>query len=191
MGIYLRTVIIYAFICLIRGQNDTLLRREVNDLRTTLEDMLQFNRNRNVQINDLPEREDEDVPTLIGKLSNLLRIPIMKSDIQAVHRIRGVPGRIRPLVIQFSNRQLRDAIMEASRRVRLTSCDFYPDIPRKPIYINEHLTRYYKKLLYETKRNAIDRGYKYCWFRNGKLFVRRDDQTPAIRVHSFADLDLL
>lgn len=153
--------------------------------------MLQFNRNRNIQINDLPEREDEDVPTLIGKLSNLLRIPIMKTDIQAVHRIRGVPGRIRPLVIQFSNRQLRDAIIEASRRVRLTSCDFYPDIPRKPVYINEHLTRYYKKLLYETKRKAIERGYKYCWFRNGKLFVRRDDQTPAIRVHSFADLDLL
>lgn len=64
------------------------------------------------------------MPTLIGKLNNLLRVPIMKSDVLPVRRIRGVPGRITSLVIQFTNRQLRDAIAEASRRARLTSYDF-------------------------------------------------------------------
>jgi len=47
----------------------------------------------------------------------------------------------------------------------------------KSIYINERLTAYNRKLLWETRSKAKELGYRYIWTRNGRIYCKADDMT--------------
>lgn len=79
--------------------------------------------------------------------------------------------------------------MTAAKRVHLNSQYFYPEEPDRPVYINEPLTRFFRKLLYETKKKAHEAGYKFCWYRNSKLHVRKDEYSDPVNIETFEDLE--
>ncbi|KAL4721721.1 hypothetical protein ACJJTC_001702, partial [Scirpophaga incertulas] len=58
----------------------------------------------------------------------------------------------------------------------------------KPIYINEHLTPYNKQLLKKCKEIAMKKEYKYVWTKNGRIYIRKNDTSPAIQIHEEEDL---
>lgn len=48
-----------------------------------------------------------------------------------------------------------------------------------PVYISEHLTQANKSLHAITRIWAKEHKFKYVWVRNGKIFLRKDDENPA------------
>lgn len=169
------------------------LEREVEALKVTVEEQAQYSRNRNLVIDGLPMFHNENLLVdLVPTLSKCLGVKIEgKVDIQAVHRLPVTRHRnddATPIVIQFTNRQLRDEVLTVGRRKRLVTSDLYPKLETRNLYINEHMTPYYKKLWYETNKMKKDKKIAFAWFRNNKLFVKKEESSKPIIIRQIDDL---
>lgn len=61
----------------------------------------------------------------------------------------------------------------------------------QPIYVNEHLTKYFRELMWQAKTRKTENGeklYKFVWFKDSKLLVRRNDTSKIERIRSNNDL---
>ena len=70
-----------------------------------------------------------------------------------------------------------------------TSC--FPISGMTKLFINENLTQERKRLLWLTKQSARSANYLYIWTMNGKIYVRKNSDSPAIMIQSKNDLSKL
>lgn len=99
----------------------------------------------------------------------------------------------RPLVVSFTRRSKRDDfINKAKSRKSLDSRDILVSGPQRRVYVNERLTSDCRRLFRSARNFVRENGFKYCWTRNGKVYIRKGegkDGSPPIHVRDFADLE--
>lgn len=78
--------------------------------------------------------------------------------------------------------------MEKKRNVDITADAIMNNGSKQKIYINESLTKENKQLLFKTKEKARDASYKYVWSKEGKIFVRKNDNSRVHRIKNEHDL---
>lgn len=165
------------------------LKSELQFLSLRFENLDQYSRNRNLQIDGIPQVEEEKMTDIIQVLAGAIGEPInFQTDIQAAHR---VPTKrksgLKPIVIQFSDRKKRDAVLAKGKRKELKSTDFVKRAPSTAVYVNEHLTQFTKDLLYEAKK-LKDIGFKYVWAKDGKVLARRDENCKVLQIFTKKDV---
>lgn len=171
------------------------LEQQCEKMQSTMEENIQYTRNRNLQINGVPETAGEDVTQIVCSIGRSTGLQIAKGDLQAAHRVnsRNPTNRmnIRTIVVQFDKRPLRDEFLNKCKSRRPTTGAVFNDATTGAIYVNEHLTPFYRSLYNEAKFKSKENGerfYKYVWFKNGKLFVRRGDNTTIERILNSKDI---
>lgn len=55
---------------------------------------------------------------------------------------------------------------------------------RCSVYVSEHLTPYNKSIHAATRLKAKEKGYKFTWVRNGRVYVRKDELSQAILIRN-------
>lgn len=122
-----------------------LLKQQARHFENKVTDLEQYSRNKNIEIKGLTETEHEKLPEMTKRLGDVVNIQIAEADVEACHRVRRKVGECANVVVQFTARTKRDAVLEAARKRRVSTSDF--GLPsRSPVYINEHLCSN-KKLL--------------------------------------------
>lgn len=172
-------------------EKNTQLENQLYNLTFQVEDMQQYSRNLNIQLNGIPESQGENVLNIVNKLAVTIDEPItLNHDIQAAHRMGNRDGpRPRPIVVRFSNRQKRDQVLVKSKKCRLTTTDFVQNTPVAPVFVNEHLTQFNKNLLYEAKRYKTARMVQYVWVKGAKIYAKESDDAQTRRIGKVADLE--
>lgn len=162
------------------------LSAEIEILQTQHEQAEQYSRRHNIIIEGVPEIPNENIYDTVNKFAVAVdETIVLNQDIQAAHRLPSKhPNRPRPVVVQFSNRQKRDAVLKKSRNRRIQTTAFTPNVPPSVVFVNEHLTPFYKKLLFEAKKLKTERGFKYIWIANSKILVKKDDGDAAVVIRS-------
>ncbi|KAH6943525.1 hypothetical protein HPB50_023163 [Hyalomma asiaticum] len=87
----------------------------------------------------------------------------------------------------FKSRTKRDAVLHKAKKARLSNKDIGSDNTQK-IYVNEHLCPTLKRLLGIAIGRKRDNGWKSVWSYNGKIFARKSDETPIVRIEHDEDL---
>ena len=59
----------------------------------------------------------------------------------------------------------------------------------KRLYINENLTQERKKLLWQTKQRMKKLEIKFLWTMNGKIYVRKDEDSTSVIIQNEEDLN--
>ncbi|RVE48661.1 hypothetical protein evm_006732 [Chilo suppressalis] len=72
--------------------------------------------------------------------------------------------------------------LEANSKDKLNTVQLGYGCEKTAVYVSEHLCPYYKGLHAETRKIAREKGYKYVWIRNGRIFIRKNDESPAGQV---------
>lgn len=94
----------------------------------------------------------------------------------------------RPLVVSFTRKYKREEFLrQAKTRRTLDSSDIVGSGPQRRVYVNERLTNEARQLFRFTRTWIRDNGYKYCWVRNGTIYIRKRDGregSPPIQVRS-------
>lgn len=164
------------------------LKHNFAALKLQYETLEQYNRKHNIEIDGIPLQNDETMPDIVGTLSNIIGEPVnYQVDIQAAHR---VPTKrksgIKPIVVQFSNRQKRDAFLLKAKKIKIKSTAFVNNVPETFVYVNEHLTPFNRELLFKSKQLKLN-GYKYVWPKDGKILAKKtdSDRDRAVHVASF------
>jgi len=50
------------------------------------------------------------------------------------------------------------------------------------IYVNEQMTSTFRNLFFKTRNIAIEVGYKFIWFKNNKIFVKKNEGSMTINI---------
>lgn len=153
----------------------------------------QWVRMQNVEITGIPEGKDEITSELVLKVTKHIGINIVPSDLEFAHRVQPrraeSASRARSVIVRLRERIVKDQIIAAARKHRaMTAKDLGIGSESSKIFVNEHLTKESKMLLNSCKQKAKEVNYKYIWTKNCRIYVRRNDTSPAIPINSSSDL---
>lgn len=171
------------------GEENIELKNKVKLLESSMDDLEQYTRNKNVQIDGIPPKQDENLRDIVMNIGNKIQVDIKREDIDAIHRIPTRSTKTpEPIVVQFLTRQMRESVVQKAREVKVHTKDLGFNEESKQIYVNEHLTRKKKHILFEARRLKYEKNYKYLWTKSGKIFIRKEDRSPIINLNSIDDL---
>jgi len=172
------------------------LSDRVKVLENRLVDMEQASFSKDIEIQGVPFEREEDLTKLVSTLGEVVGCRLQPDDIDYLYRVRQKPtsrsvtnvnsGRI---ILRFSRMRTKVAYLKAARSYRGLSVNNigWPG-SKDPIYVNERLTFEKRRLLAKAKEYKRDKNFKYCWLRNGSVFLRKDDGDPVLLVKCESDL---
>lgn len=175
-------------------QDNSKLRKETRSLQIRVNSMEQYSRKTNVEIAGIPQTQGEDVISVVQDIGKVIGAEVRKEEVMAAHRVPSYSrGRTPQIIVQFQNRVQRNHFLERFKTARKTNNrmsarqvnKIFPDTA---FYVNEHLTPENKVLLSKTKLACKEVGFRYTWCKEGKIFARRADDEPAIRIECEEDL---
>jgi len=158
--------------------------REISSLKQELVDMQQYSRNRNLEIHNLPEKPDENLKEVVGKISEVLGVHIESGDIDVVHRIPSRnTRRPKPVIVQFVNRTVRNLVLDNKKNIVQVK-DIYRSHSngKDRILVYENLCPYYRSLLRHVREWGSQHDFKYVWFRNGAVLVKKSEKYKKVYV---------
>lgn len=69
-----------------------------------------------------------------------------------------------------------------SKKTKLTGNFVNDNWNNDKIYINDSLTQLNRNLFFKARFHARDIGYKFVWFKDQKLFIKKNENTNAIFI---------
>lgn len=165
------------------------LEAKVRNIELKIEDLEQRSRIMNIEIIGIPETKSEDCQAIVKAVAAVAGIQSEDGDIQTAHRVPSKKGTHRPIIACLATRALKTSWIQKLRKIKnLSAKDVHSSFPQSRVYVNEHLSSYFKSLLYETKNYAKENGYKYVWVSDQKILMRKDAGLKSIRIKNAGDL---
>ena len=100
---------------------------------------------------------------------------------------------ILPIICKFTRHMVRDVVIFKRRNCNLllpTTFGLNPEDELK-ISIFSHLTPRLQELFYLAKSVKEQDNYKYCWAKDTAIYSRKSDNSRAIKLTSFQDIEAL
>ncbi|KAJ2937308.1 hypothetical protein O0L34_g19259 [Tuta absoluta] len=174
------------------------LNEQFLNLQSELNMQLQRDRLQNLEISGLPEKKNENLISVITNIAQIAGVVLQPQDVDHITRVQQhakTSGRPKLVIVRLRTRLLRDSIISGIRNRKgiKTSELNIPGEPQ-PIYVNEHLTPANKFLYMQAKKKKrASPSFRYVLVRDGKLFARKDDNSPIIHIRTIVrtseDLD--
>lgn len=159
---------------------------QIQRLQLEMNDAEQYTRLPNMEIHGLPCFPNENLEKSVHDIAQKLGLSAFQpSDILAVHRLSSRRDRTPDVIVKFASVKAKDKWMAA--RGRLRSLHESGDLPR--LFLNDNLTRTNKALFWQTRTRGKEKRYRFIWVKNGKIFAKKDEGHPLIRVNCVADVD--
>lgn len=70
---------------------------------------------------------------------------------------------------------------------KLNTC-LFNDQNKTRIYLNDSFTKYTRKLFMAAKKTKVEKKFKYLWFKNSNIFMKKAEGSEVIVVRSYEDL---
>lgn len=175
--------------CLKLENENKKLSENLNEVKIEIQEMQQYSRNRNIEVVGVPLTENENVYAVTEKLANTINIQYDRKEISTAHRLPSRNGHHPNIVIQFVSRSTRSEWLQAAKGKNLDAKNLSAHLPTSKIYVNEHLTPFYKSLLGRARKLKKEHLVDFVWCKDGKVFVRRQDGEKAFLIKNLEDLE--
>ena len=181
-------------------KENIILNKKINDQDTAIKANIlsinnheQYTRREMVEINGLPQVENENTPNLVHTLMNHLKIKIdmKKESLDVIHRLSDRTDA--PIIIKFTSRSERDLFFSYRSNLKTSTIKdlgfpLNPNNKSNKIFINESLTRTNKLLFKKTREECKKKEFQFTWTKNGVVFARKNNDSHAIRINQEDDI---
>lgn len=160
-----------------------------------------ISRDLNLEIHEVPESRTENLMALFKRLCDCLQVTIPESDIRACRRVAKMDtssNRPRNILVSLSSQRLRDLLLSSVTRYnkahpqdKLASTHIGLTGETRRIYLAEHLSPEAKELHSAARKFSKAHAFKFVWARFGQIYIRKDEQSPAVHVKSVDSLNKL
>lgn len=175
-----------------------MLKATVSQLQTQINLQAQTALVNELEISGLDETPNENPYHLVLVAASTIGVEVTDLDLDNVFRAGprrsntgSGPSMPRPLVARFTRKAKRDEFMKASKaRRNLDNKTIVGSGPERRIFVNERLTSENRRLFRDSRVRARESGFKFCWTRNGSIYIRKRDRSekgetsPAIHITS-------
>ncbi|CAC5391214.1 unnamed protein product [Mytilus coruscus] len=101
----------------------------------------QYNRKHNIRMLNYPERPNEVLrDEFVNMVKKELKVDIKPDDVQAIHRIPGKEGHIKPVIVKVCNTDLKIKIMRQKRGLK-NDIKFHDDITQRNLVLMTRLKK--------------------------------------------------
>ncbi|KAG7301979.1 hypothetical protein JYU34_013429 [Plutella xylostella] len=178
--------------------DNTKLNSTVKDLSGRLHLVEQHMRENNIEINGIPENRSENLVECFNQLAVVVDNPLKKEDIVNVTRVAKInkdSAQPRAIIVKLCKKEDRDSVLAAvstfnkkNPKDKLNSRQLGYEGPQKPVFVSEHLTPTNKSLHAAARIKAREVGYKFVWFKNGRIYVKKDETSQRYTIHNLDSL---
>lgn len=166
---------------------DTLMQ-----VRNNLTAKEQWARLNNVEIKGVPQKKGENLFSIFEAICKSVNYDVPKTQINYVSRIPVHNSKEKSIILCFINRYIKEEFVAAARAARTLKAEDLGFIGNSQrVFVNDHLTPEYKKLLTRTKSLLKTKGYNFIWVKYGKIHVRKNDNSPVQIINTDNDLNKL
>lgn len=165
------------------------LTTAVSQLEDEVHSLQQQSRLENIEIVGIPATNGEDLYNVLNSVAQAIGIDFKPYDISATHRVPN-SRKTTSIVVKFVSRKVKmDWITAAKKKRSLKISDITPNLKEGDVFINDHLSPYYKVLLGLAKSLKKDNKLAYVWVREGKILIRESATSPVKRIFKKDNLD--
>lgn len=173
---------------ILKEQNNNL-RNDFNILFKKTNSLEQKSLENFVEIVGVPKINNEDCKITIEKIATSLNVEIgIVNAFRIQSKFNNKPSKI---VVEVTSKRCKRDLMETSRKNKLTGNRVDVNWKNDPIYINDNLTQFNRNVFFKTKAFARDSGYRFVWFRDSKIFIKKNENSKAILIEDELSLTKL
>ncbi|KAL0870387.1 hypothetical protein ABMA27_005397 [Loxostege sticticalis] len=140
----------------------------------------------------------DELINMMSTLANTLNTNFKKDDIKDIYKTKGTSER-KSVIVELNSTIARDEILKSAKTYnlrnktnKLTAKHLgIKKSPDTPIFIGENLTPKASRLFFLARDLKKTKGYIFCWTSYGRVFVRKDEKSPIIQIHSEAQIQKL
>ncbi|KAI5718045.1 hypothetical protein M8J77_000818 [Diaphorina citri] len=172
------------------------LRQENMELKSKCK-ALEIGLNENAQLFNRNKLEITNIPTTVTNPNEVVAKVLEKVNGEKIDEksygteVRKYENQVN-VVVQFESVVQRDKIVKKKRAERTVKLgDAINTADDQIIYINESLTPYYAKLYGEAKKIKKEKKYAFIWIRDGKILLKKTEQSRPMRLMAMEDLGKL
>lgn len=168
------------------------LKERLDVMETKLDEAEQYSRRNCVEIQGVPVAENDVIGT-VRRVGKAIGMNITDEMIDTCHTLRKRPNTEGPpgIIVKFVRRIDADDMLAKKRGKKDLSTRHLDLQTDKPIYINESLTPLKRRLMGMAREVRRSNNYKWLWVRAGKIFMKKEDNSPVILIKCQADLNKL
>ncbi|KAH9364895.1 hypothetical protein HPB48_011831 [Haemaphysalis longicornis] len=155
------------------------LREENKRLSERCDELEQYQRLNNIEVKGAPA--ESDPVTVLQKIGEAVGESIDATDIDICHWVSTPKRGVKNIVVRFVRRSKRNDVLAKCRKKRV-DCSILGCAQKTPLFVNEHLTQKNKALLSAAIQKKKEVGWKFAWTTNGRVLVRRDEDSPVIHI---------
>lgn len=175
-------------------------RKYITVLEDKIESMQMDSKKSNFEIKNVPRKPNEtkeDLIQMITHLSSTIGSQIKKENIKDIYRLRDKKGTNlnTPIIVETSSTLLKNEVLKLCKAFNIKQkpklCAKHlglRDHEYTPVFISEQLTARAARLYFLARDLTKAKLFKYCWTAYGRVYLRKDDDSPIIHVGSEVQL---
>ncbi|KAJ8735039.1 hypothetical protein PYW08_014289 [Mythimna loreyi] len=168
----------------------------IQNLEAKIETLERGARSSCIEIKNIPVNKSETKESLLKTVINIgstLQVPIQPFEVKDTFRFSSKDPEIKTIIVDFTSNILKEKFIEMSKKFhrghnKLTTETLGFNGTSKPVFISENLTQKMKRVFFLARDFANTHQYKYCWIRNGKVFLRQKDGDRYYIIKDDSDL---
>lgn len=174
---------------------------KINSLESKVELLERNSRSAMLELRNIPKQQSENktvLSSIVKKIGEVIQQPIQDSDIQDVYRLKTMKEANNHIVVNFTTIERKYGFIKQSRYfntankdAKLSTSHLTLPGPGRPIYIDESLTPFARRLSFLARQYVKDHNYHSSWSSYGKIFLRKSQDSPPLRIDSEEDLKKL
>lgn len=175
-------------------------KKYINVLEEKIEEMQMSSRKSNFEIKNVPKKQNEtkeDLMDMVTHLSSTIGSNLKKTDIKDIYRAKSKKDGVHntPIIVESSSTLLKTEIVKLSKSYNIKHKNKLRALhlglktsEDTPIFVSEHLTAKASRLHFLARDLSKSKKYKFCWTAYGKVYVRKEENSPIILIRSEAQV---
>lgn len=162
------------------------LKSDVNTLALRVNLFEQKLITNHIEIVGVPDNKNENCVKIVEDIASKLgkQVSVVKA-----YRIRSrIPDKPMKIVAELMSTDQKTDLMELSKKKKIRSNNINENWGSAGIFINNYLTKYNSNLFYKARNFAKEKHFKYVWFKDCKIFIKKNETSQSLIINEEADL---
>lgn len=158
---------------------------QIERLHDQLNDTEQYSRRANLEIHGMPVEQEEDLQQKLSHLADKLNLSdFSASDVLSVHRLPSKRDTTPTILVRFASVRCTEMWLGARGQLRV----LHQSGALPKLFFNENLTKRNRDLFWHARTAATANDYNFCWVKSGKIYAKKTENAPLLRIVKIADI---
>ncbi|CAG9783337.1 unnamed protein product [Diatraea saccharalis] len=167
-------------------------RDYINTLETKIENLERNFKVKSIEIRNIPTKINEtteDLMKIVQKTGAVIDLKIEKNDICDIYRTNTKNITQKPITVNFNSALTKEKFLKSVKKFNrdnrgstLNTTQLKIDEESRPVFVSELLTAKAKRLFYLARDFAKSNQYSFCWTSHGRIFIRKNEGSPQVRI---------